>query len=133
MPDRSGRGRQPTSGKQRTNRERGLGWEHAQNRERLLRRHVDGKPCWWCGAPMFRDASKNPDREPLHADHTLARSRGGTTADRLLHATCNRTRGNGDHDDQRPALIAHTAAQTHTDAANHDLGPLAMPWPQSWR
>jgi hypothetical protein len=44
---------------------------------------------------MYRDASLNPDGLPLEADHTLARSHGGTKADRLMLATCNRSRGAG--------------------------------------
>lgn len=44
---------------------------------------------------MYRTPERNPDRMPLEADHTLARSLGGTRADRLLLATCNRSRGNG--------------------------------------
>ena len=44
---------------------------------------------------MYLDAARNPDRMPLEADHTQARSQGGTKADRLLLATCNRSRGAG--------------------------------------
>ena len=72
---------------------------------------------------MWRDATRNPDRRPLHADHTKARSRGGTIADRLLHAGCNEARGDGSRDDDRPA------AQTVADGTENDLGPLAMGWP----
>lgn len=46
---------------------------------------------------MYRDATANPDGLPLEADHTVARVHGGTHADRLLLATCNRSRGAGDH------------------------------------
>lgn len=75
---------------------------------------------------MYRDPTRNPDGEPLHADHTRPRSKGGTTADRLLHARCNRARGDGSRDHQRPA-----AAQTAADDPDDDLGHLAMNWP--WR
>lgn len=42
---------------------------------------------------MYRQAELNVDRLPLEADHTIARADGGTRADRLLLATCNRSRG----------------------------------------
>jgi hypothetical protein len=100
----------------------GLGWSQ-QARARLLRRHVDGRPCWWCGQPMHRDAQRNWDGRALHADHTKPRSRGGTTADRLLHDTCNTQRGDGTRDHLRPAASG-APADTHPD-----LGPLAMNWP----
>jgi hypothetical protein len=104
-----------------TSTQRGLGWQHTQARERLLARHRDGRACWWCGLPMWRDAMRNPDRRPLRADHTRARSRGGTTADRLLHASCNEARSDGTHDHQRPA------ASVPVDGGHPDLGPLAGP------
>lgn len=107
----------------------GLGWNHQQARDRLLRRHRDGRPCWWCGEPMYRDPARNPDRRPLHADHTRSRAHGGTTADRLLHASCNEARGDGSRDDERPTAVRHAAI----DAPSTDLGPLAMPWPDSFR
>lgn len=44
---------------------------------------------------MYRDPARNPDGMPLEADHTVARSQGGRRADRLLLATCNRSRGDG--------------------------------------
>jgi hypothetical protein len=62
---------------------------------------------------MHAEPQHNWDREPLHADHTTARSKGGKHAERLLHATCNRQRGNGSRDHLRPAatddLLGHTA------------------------
>lgn len=102
---------------------RGLGWDHQENRRRLLARHPEGRACWWCGKPMWRDAARNWDREPLHADHTKARSRGGTAADRLLHGLCNKQRGDGSRDHERPTALAGTGPTTG------DLGPLAMGWP----
>ncbi|MFI6368912.1 hypothetical protein ACIBG0_40075 [Nocardia sp. NPDC050630] len=81
----------------RTTTQRGLGWKHQQERDRLLAKHRDGERCWWCGEPMLKS-------QDLAADHTLARAKGGTRADRLLHALCNKQRGDGSRDDQRPAL-----------------------------
>lgn len=91
----------------RTTTARGLGWTHQQRRTKLLARHVDGAPCP-CGGdcgpacpctdgglPMYRDPRLNIDGMALEADHTIARSRGGANADRLLLATCNRSRGAG--------------------------------------
>lgn len=76
---------------------RGLGWQHQQQRARLLGRHRDGDICWWCGQPMYR-------AEDLAADHSESRASGGRTADRLLHALCNSQRGDGSRDHLRPAL-----------------------------
>lgn len=91
--------------------QRGLGWDHRRNRERLLARHRDGDLCPCLdlddcgpscpcrphgrGLPMYRDAASNVDGMPLEADHTEARSQGGLKADRLLLAICNRSRGAG--------------------------------------
>jgi hypothetical protein len=53
---------------------------------------------------MYRDPRSNIDGAPLEADHTTPRSLGGTVADRLLLAVCNRSRGNGTRlPAQRPA------------------------------
>lgn len=79
------------SARRKSTTERGLGYDHQKQRERLLARLVDGTPCEWCGQPMTREME-------LDADHRLARSRGGRRADRLLHASCNRARGAGDRD-----------------------------------
>ncbi|TQR82819.1 hypothetical protein D8S82_30325 [Mycobacterium hodleri] len=103
---------------------RGLGWDHQENRRRLLNRHREGSPCWWCGRPMHRDAARNWDGLALHADHSRARARGGTTADRLLHDTCNKQRGDGTRDHLRPAASGPPADE------RADLGRLAMPWPK---
>jgi hypothetical protein len=85
------------SARRTTTTERGLGWRHQQARERLLTRHNDGVACWWCDEPMYRS-------QDLDADHSRARSHGGVLADRLLHAGCNRARGDGSRDHLRPAL-----------------------------
>lgn len=55
---------------------------------------------------MYVDKAKNHDGQALHADHTIARSNGGKLADRLLHGSCNASRGNGSRDSQRPALVS---------------------------
>lgn len=97
---------------------RGLGWDHQKNRARLMRSHTDGTPCWWCGRGMYRDKTKNWDSQPLEADHTQARSQGGTKADRLLCSTCNRQRGDGSRDHLRPALTGHKAPATQAMPQN---------------
>ncbi|MFE3059112.1 hypothetical protein [Nocardia sp. NPDC059239] len=88
----------------RTTTQKGLGWRHQQQRDALLARHRDGARCWWCDEPMYRDAARNVDGESLAADHSHARSQGGTKADRLLHGVCNKARGDGSRDHLRPAL-----------------------------
>lgn len=92
-----------------TQKEKGLGHEHRKNREYLLSRHVDGTACWWCGEPMYREAGRNHDGKPLHADHSTARAHGGTKADRLLHDLCNKRRGDGSRDHTRPTVAALAA------------------------
>jgi hypothetical protein len=77
---------------------------------------------------MYRDPKKNWDRKALHADHSKSRSRHGKTnnaANRLMHDTCNKQRGNGARDHLRPAL-------QHHGNGDHDpagLGDLALEWP----
>lgn len=71
-----------------TTTQRGLGWQHQKQRKALLAKHRDGDLCEHCGEPMFKT-------QPLQADHSVPRSLGGTKADRLLHAWCNESRGNG--------------------------------------
>lgn len=114
---------------------RGYDANHAPHVRRLHENHVDGTPCWWCGLPMFRDRTKNPDYDPnamrsdgkpdtssgsLHGDHSNGKKNGGI-ADRLLHGLCNKQRGDGSRDHERPAL---RLGQQHSD-----LGDLAMGWP----
>ncbi|NKR41992.1 hypothetical protein GS503_14355 [Rhodococcus hoagii] len=105
--------------------ERGLGWQHQKERDALLRVHVEGTPCWWCGKPMHRDRTQNWDYDPdspdrasgsLAADHSHARAHGGTKADRLLHGRCNKERQDGSRDHQRPVLRRRR--------------PKAFPWPE---
>lgn len=91
-----------------TQKEKGLGHEHRKNRARMLKAHVDGTLCWWCGEPMYREPSRNFDGMPLHADHSQARANGGVKADRFLHDLCNKQRGDGSRDDTpaRPTYLA---------------------------
>ena len=113
-PTSTGRSRPVGARQQLSSTQRGLGTEHRKVRAKLLAQHIDGLPCpcladGKCraacpcrpagrGLPMWRDAARNVDHLPLEADHgQLARSMGGTIADRLLLATCNRSRGAGTH------------------------------------
>ncbi|MGN7134573.1 hypothetical protein ACTHQY_15005 [Rhodococcoides corynebacterioides] len=73
----------------KTTSQKGLGWDHQQVRKQLLSQHVEGTPCGHCGKPMFKAT------QPLDADHELARHHGGRRANRLLHASCNRSRKDG--------------------------------------
>lgn len=123
MPSRS-RG----APKATTKTKQGLGHDHQENRRRLLTRHPDGRPCWWCGKPMYKDAKRNFDKHPLEAHHSKSRSRYGpnkTRADMLLHKTCNIQCGDGTRDHLRPTA-QHTVDTTQLD---NDLGALAMGWP----
>ena len=99
----------------KTTTQKGLGWLHQQQRERLLNRHVDGTPCWWCDRPMFRDPDRNFDNQPLAADHTQARIHGGMKADRLLHNKCNSERQDGRNDDRRPAVTGESIEPAAAD------------------
>jgi 5-methylcytosine-specific restriction endonuclease McrA len=75
-----------TNGTPLTSTQKGLGWQHQKIRAALLRAHIDGTPCAHCGRPMYLT-------QKLEADHSTPRSQGGTQADRLLHASCNQSRG----------------------------------------
>lgn len=105
-----------------TTTELGLGWRHQQQRAMLLRRLRDGDLCWWCNLPLRKDAQRNWDGLPLAADHSQARSLGGSLADRVLHYTCNSQRGNGSRDESRPSL---TGAAVSREEPGADL---AMDW-----
>jgi hypothetical protein len=123
MPSKS-RGARP-----QTTTQRGYGHDHQENRQRLLGRHVDGRACWWCGRPMYRDKTRNWDGHPLEAHHTKSLARHGRTsrnrADALLHKTCNIQCGDGTHDDQRPT----NQQRVDTTQLDDGLGALAMGWP----
>lgn len=101
----------------RTTTQRGLGYGHKQNKLRLLRAHVDGTPCWWCGEPMFKEQGLQPD-------HEIPRSQGGVLANRLLHSWCNNQRQDGARDHLRPALTGRKLK-----ADQPDIGTLVMTWP----
>lgn len=75
-----------------TTTERGYGADHQRQREHLLKVTPEGWPCWWCGQPMLTKT----DPGSLDADHSEPLSLGGRgKADRLMHGSCNRQRGNG--------------------------------------
>lgn len=80
---------------------------------------------------MFLDPEQNWDGEALAADHSVPRALGGTRADRLLHGICNKRRGTGQRDDQRPAVTGEPVAQrlSEREADADLLGHRAMPWP----
>jgi 5-methylcytosine-specific restriction endonuclease McrA len=83
-------------------KETGLGWSHQKRRAYLLRTLVDGTPCQHCMQPMYKT-------QALDADHSIPRSQGGTQADRLLHMSCNRSRGDGTRTiQQEPVLTSRT-------------------------
>jgi hypothetical protein len=119
----------------------GYGAPHQKARRALIRTHVDGTRCTCTcpptsrcpcrragyppgtGLPMYRRASLNPHRRPLHADHTHARVLGGELPDRLIHGTCNLILG---------AILGNQlrGAQRH----GHAVPPaMAMPKPRTSR
>ena len=84
--------------------ERGYGWKHQKQRERLIYNHRDGTPCWWCGLPMYHNKTKNWDGKPLAADHSNENgARDGQNANRLLHGKCNSQAQGHTNDHLRPA------------------------------
>lgn len=66
--------------------QRGYGRPHRRRREQLLAAHIDGTPCDHCGQPMLR-------AQGLQADHSHPRALTDGLPDRLLHASCNASRG----------------------------------------
>jgi hypothetical protein len=105
------------SGRKTNTTDRGLGWKHQQHRASLLRKHIDGTPCWWCGLPMFKANPLNWDGLELAADHSQPRALGGTRADRLLHGRCNSQRRDGKLDHVRPATLGVHPSQWTTSLA----------------
>lgn len=88
--------------KPKTAAQRGYDHRHQQVRRRLLAKLKDGQPCEWCGQPMHRKPERNFDGAALEADHTKdLKHHGPGDADRLLHRTCNRSRGDG-NDHRKP-------------------------------
>lgn len=129
-----------------TTTEKGLGWRHRQAVDALKRRHQDGSPCDWDGRPMYLDRTRNWDYNPeatyptsgeLQGDHrdmprakALALGLPIPPPDRLLHAECNRQRGDGRNDHlawsnsgkpplMEPLLPAITDGETYV---------MAWPW-----
>lgn len=76
---------------------------------------------------MYREPASNWDSKPLEADHSQARSHGGTIADRLLHSVCNRQRQDGRNDHLRPAVTGMDPADART--VDDQLGIRLLPWP----
>lgn len=71
----------------------GLGSDHERRRRALLP-YAYGKVC-----PFHGKVPTCPGRmergQLLDLDHTIPRSLGGQVGDRMAHATCNRSWGNG--------------------------------------
>lgn len=131
----------PTTARRKTTTERGLGWRHQQAVDALKRKHRDGDPCDWDGRPMYLDRTKNwdykasstnPTSGELQGDHSgmsraecIERGLPIPLPDRLLHAECNRQRGDGKND--------HLAWINSGKPPVMDIGSatteLAMPWP----
>jgi len=69
----------------RTTTQRGLGWQHQQERRQLP--PPNGEPCPFCELPLWPD-------QRLHADHATPRSLGGSGAGlRWAHGWCNESAG----------------------------------------
>lgn len=116
--------------------ERGYGWTHQKQRERLLYNHLDGTPCWWCGLPMYRDKTKNWDGKALAADHSDENgARDGQISDRLLHGRCNSQAQGHANDHLRPAVTGRHPSEplNPTKATTTRLPPRATRAPFVWR
>ena len=92
--------RQAKPKKLKSTTERGYGWKHQKQRERLMRAHRDGTPCSHCGKPMYRDPDKNFDGAELEAQHVdpLANydnKLAAPLASELMHRFCNRSLHDG--------------------------------------
>lgn len=79
----------------------GLGWNHEQRRRALLP-YAYGRTCPFHGLVAMCPGVMRRG-EDLDLDHSLPRSLGGTHGDRMAHAACNRSWGNGTRGD-RPAM-----------------------------
>lgn len=108
--------------REKTTTERGYGAEHQRIRQRLMRNLRQGAPCWWCGRGMYADKTRNFDGRSLNADHGVALAKGGTKADRLLHDTCNKQRGDGSRDELRPAVTGMWPPITDKTVARFEWG-----------
>ena len=103
--------------------EAGYGWDHRRNRARLMYNLVDGSPCPFCGKALYKEPAKNFDGAALEADHTKdIKHHGQNPADRLIHRTCNRSRGDG-HDERSPLNKAKREAERATPT-----GPTGWDW-----
>lgn len=101
--------------KGKTTAQRGYDAAHQRTRQRLLRQHVDGTPCARCHQPMYKT-------QALDAGHTIALADGGTKADRLEHASCNRQAGALERTPARDKSRAERAEWT-----TRDWGMVALP------
>lgn len=123
--------------------DKGLGWKHQQAVDALKRAHRDGSLCDWDGRPMYLDRTRNWDYDPdsanpnsgeLQGDHSEMSRRECIKLgipvpppNRLLHAECNRQRGDGRNDhlawinSGKPPVISSEPSVTTE---------LAMPWPK---
>lgn len=83
---------------------------------------VDGTPCPFCGKPLHKSPAQNFDGAALEADLTGdIKHHGQNPADRLLHRTCNRSRGDG-HDERSPLQ------ETATTRESTPAGPTGWDW-----
>jgi hypothetical protein len=117
--------------------DKGLGYRHQKSTAGLKQTHHDGSPCDWCGRPMYLDRTRNHDYRPASTNPTSGELQGDHSKmprsealrlglpipppDRLLHAECNRQRGDGLND--------HLAAVNTATSGLVDTSSLAMPWP----
>jgi hypothetical protein len=84
---------------QGTTKQRGLGYDHVKDKERLLAIHREGTPCWRCGKPMYK-------AQGLDRDHVIDRAHGGASAPAVLaHASCNRSKGARAGNQAQPRLV----------------------------
>lgn len=66
----------------------GYGWDHQQQRRKLIAALQDGDPCARCRGPMYR-----AEAHTLHADHVHTSKALGQLADALSHGSCNMSEG----------------------------------------
>lgn len=114
---------QRTTRKKKSTTERGYGWTHQKQRDRLLYHHRDGTPCWWCGLPMYRGKTKNWGGKLLAADHDERDvAKRGTAATRWLHGDCNdQTQG---HEKRSSATRLHRTSSTCSASHSRPAGIL---------
>lgn len=71
----------------------GLGYDHERRRKALLP-YAYGTLCPFHGVVATCPGLMQRDQD-LDLDHSIPRSLGGTVGDRIVHASCNRSWGNG--------------------------------------